>query len=61
MVKIKVVFFDLAFGLGGGYYFSHNLALFLKYGNGRLRISSFPFLLGDKLSPPASITTAAFS
>jgi len=50
MVKIMVVFFDLVFGLGGGYYFFHNLALFLKYGNTRLRFSSFPFFLGDKLS-----------
>jgi hypothetical protein len=50
MVKIMVVFFDLVFGLGGGYYFLSNLALFLKYGNSRLRFSSFPFLLGDKLS-----------
>ncbi len=50
MVKIMVVFFDLVFGLGGGYYFFHNLALYLKYGNSRLRFSNFPFLLGDKLS-----------
>ncbi len=50
MVKAMVVFFDLVFGLGGGYYFLNNLALFLKYGNTRLRFSSFPFLLGDTLS-----------
>lgn len=50
MVKAMVVFFDLVFGLGGGYYFLNNLALFLKYGNSRLRFSSFPFLLGDTLS-----------
>jgi len=50
MVKMMVVFFDLAFGLGGGYYFLNNLALYLKYGNSRLRFSNFPFLLGDKLS-----------
>ena len=50
MVKIMVVFFDLVFGLGGGYYFFHNLALYLKYGNSRLRFGNFPFLLGDKLS-----------
>ena len=50
MVKVMVVFFDLAFGLAGGYYFFHNLALFLKYGNSRLRFNNFPFLLGDKLS-----------
>ena len=50
MVKIMVVFFDLVFGLGGGYYFLNNLALFLKYGNSRLRFGSFPFYLGDKLS-----------
>lgn len=50
MIKGIVVFFDLAFGLGGGYYLFHNLALFLKYGNGRLRFDTFPFFLGDKLS-----------
>lgn len=50
MVKAMVVFFDLVFGFGGGYYFLNNLALFLKYGNTRLRFSSFPFLLGDTLS-----------
>ena len=50
MVKGIVIFFDLAFGLGGGYYLFHNLALFLKYGNGRLRFGNFPFFLGDKLS-----------
>ncbi len=50
MVKAMVVFFDLVFGFGGGYYFLNNLALFLKYGNSRLRFSSFPFLLGDTLS-----------
>jgi hypothetical protein len=50
MVKIMVVFFDLVFGLGGGYYFLNNLAMFLKYGNSRLRFGNFPFTLGDKLS-----------
>lgn len=50
MVKIIVVLLDLAFGLGGGYYFLNNLALYLKYGNSRLRFSNFPFLLGEKLS-----------
>ncbi|MEE8206192.1 MAG: hypothetical protein V3T82_04535, partial [Nitrospinaceae bacterium] len=50
MVKAMVVFFDLVFGLGGGYYFLNNLALFMKYGNCRLRFSSFPFLLVDTLS-----------
>jgi hypothetical protein len=50
MVTGIVVFFDLAFGLGGGYYFLNNLALYLKYGNSRLRFSNFPFFLGDKLS-----------
>ena len=49
MVKIIVVIFDLIFGLGGGYYFFHNLALYLKYGNSRLRFGSFPVLLGDRL------------
>jgi hypothetical protein len=50
MVKAMVVFFDLVFGLGGGYYFLSNLALYLKYGNSRLRFGNFPFYLGDKLS-----------
>lgn len=50
MVKAIVVFFDLIVGLGGGYYFFHNLALFLKYGNSRLRFGNFPFLLGGNLS-----------
>ncbi len=50
MVKIMVVFFDLVFGLGGGYYFLNNLALYLKYGNSRLRFGNFPFYLGNKLS-----------
>ena len=50
MVKAMVVFFDLVFGLGGGYYFLNNLVLYLKYGNSRLRFSDFPFYLGDKLS-----------
>ncbi len=50
MVKIMVVFFDLVFGLAGGYYFLNNLALYLKYGNSRLRFGNFPFYLGDKLS-----------
>lgn len=50
MIKIIVVLLSLAFGLGGGYYFFHNLALFLKYGNSRLRFGSFPFYIGDKLS-----------
>jgi hypothetical protein len=50
MVTIIVVIFDLIFGLAGGYYFFHNLALYLKYGNSRLRFDNFPFLLGDKLS-----------
>ena len=50
MVKGMVIFFDLVFGLAGGYYFLHNLALFLKYGNSRLQFGEFPFFLGDKLS-----------
>jgi len=50
MVQAMVVFFDLVFGLGGGYYFLRNLALYLKYGNSRLRFNDFPFYLGDKLS-----------
>jgi hypothetical protein len=50
MVKAMVVFFDLVFGLGGGYYFLNNLALYLKYGNSRLRFANFPFYLGGKLS-----------
>jgi len=50
MVKLMVIFFDLVFGLGGGYYFLNNLALYLKYGNSRLRFANFPFYLGDKLS-----------
>ena len=50
MVKGIVVFFDLAFGLAGGYYLFRNLALFLKYGNSRLQFGSFPFFLGNKLS-----------
>ncbi len=50
MVKVLVIFFDLVFGLGGGYYFLKNLALYLKYGNSRLRFGNFPFYLGDKLS-----------
>lgn len=50
MVKVIVVLLDLAFGLGGGYYFLNNLGMFLKYGNSRLRFGNFPFLLGDKLS-----------
>jgi hypothetical protein len=50
MVKAMVVFFDMVFGLGGGYYFLNNLALYLKYGNSRLRFSNFPFYLGDTLS-----------
>ena len=50
MVKGMVIFFDLVFGLAGGYYFIHNLALFLKYGNPRLRFGNFPFFLGDKLA-----------
>ena len=50
MVKIIVVLLDLAFGLGGGYYFFNNLGLYLKYGNSRLRFGNFPFYLGGKLS-----------
>ncbi len=50
LVKIIVVLLDLAFGLGGGYYFLNNLALYLKYGNSRLRFGNFPFYLGGKLS-----------
>jgi len=50
MVTIIVVVFDLIFGLAGCYYFLNNLALYLKYGNSRLRFGDFPFYLGNKLS-----------
>lgn len=49
MVTLMVGFFDLVFGLAGGYYFFHNLTLYMKFGNSRLRFSDFPFFLGDKL------------
>ena len=65
MVKVVVVLLELAFGLGGGYYFLNNLALYLKYGNSRLQFGSFPFYLGDKLSVvlanlPAEINQVQF-
>jgi len=50
MVTVMVVIFDLIFGLACGYYLFRNLALYLKYGNSRLRFNNFPFLLGDKLA-----------
>ena len=50
MVKVIVVLLDLAFGFGGGYYLLNNLAMYLKYGNSRLRFDNFPFYLGDNLS-----------
>jgi len=50
MVKAIVIFFYVIVGFGGGYYFIKNLAMFLKYGNSRLRFSDFPFFLGGKLS-----------
>ncbi|NIQ01993.1 MAG: hypothetical protein GWM98_17635 [Nitrospinaceae bacterium] len=50
MVKAMVIVFDVIFGLAGGIYLVSNLALFLKYGNSRLRFNNFPFLLGDALS-----------
>ena len=50
MVKGIVVFFYLIVGLVGGHFLFKNLAIYLKYGNSRLRFSNFPFFLGDNLA-----------
>lgn len=49
-VKVFVIVFDLICGFGCGYYLISNSALYLKYGNSRLKFSSFPFYLGEEIA-----------